>query len=41
MGRFHLYTFDEGAASQEEAARIHVDCLYMVPELIRAHVLGE
>jgi hypothetical protein len=39
VGGFHLYTFDEGAASDDEAKRIHVDCLYMVPELVRAHVL--
>jgi len=38
VGGFHLYTFDEGAANDSEAARIHVDCLYMVPELVRAHV---
>jgi hypothetical protein len=38
---FHLYTFDEGGASQEAHARIHMDCLYMVPELVRVHVPSE
>ena len=28
---FHLYAFDE------QDAGIHVDCLYMIPELVRAH----
>ena len=31
-GGFHLYTFDEATAE------IHMDCLYMAPELVRAHV---
>ncbi|MCA8970162.1 MAG: hypothetical protein KDC95_10275 [Planctomycetes bacterium] len=29
---FHLYTFDEAGAG------IHVDCLYMIPDLVRRHV---
>lgn len=34
VGGFHLYTLDEGTASS------HMDCLYMVPELVRRHALG-
>lgn len=37
---FHLYTFAEGAADEAEAKRIHMDCLYLVPELVRKHVVG-
>ncbi|MGE3172247.1 MAG: hypothetical protein AB7O97_06435 [Planctomycetota bacterium] len=32
VGGFHLYTFDEATPG------IHVDCLYMIPELVRRHV---
>lgn len=31
-GGFHLYTFDEAGPG------IHVDCLWMIPELVRRHV---
>ncbi|MCA8954651.1 MAG: hypothetical protein KDC87_01175 [Planctomycetes bacterium] len=32
VGGFHLYTFAEATPG------IHVDCLYMIPELVRRHV---
>ena len=32
FGGFHLYAFDEATA------RIHMDCLYLIPELVRRHV---
>jgi len=32
-GGFHMYTFDEATAG------IHVDCLWMIPELVRRHVV--
>lgn len=38
VGGFHLYTFDEGAEGDAAGARIHLDCLYMIPELVRRHV---
>lgn len=38
VGGLHLYTFEEGAASEEDAKRIHMDCLYAIPELVRRHV---
>lgn len=40
VGQFHLYSCAEGRASEEDAKRIHMDCLYMVPELVRTHVLA-
>ena len=36
---FHLYTFAEGRGGDDEAKRIHMDCLYMIPELLRDHVV--
>ncbi len=37
-GGFHLYSFAEGLGGDDEAKRIHMDCLYMIPELVREHV---
>jgi len=34
VGGLHVYRFDEADAG------IHVDCLYMIPELVRRHVPG-